>query len=490
MASTVRKTLRAGTSEPLAVYLENLDLVAFPDSDYQDALEAFLRKKYHAKDISVVIAIGPATLRFLLRARSRLWSDAPVIFSVVDEDTPAQLHLPPDVTGRTIRLSPKDMVATARAIVPNLSGIVLVGDPFTQDSFRKHFMEELPAVSTGLTVTDLTGLPMAELKEREAALPERTAILYTNIYKDGAGVNYVPREALETIAKSANRPIVVDTETFVGYGGVGGFAAGPVSIGEDAARVALRILGGENISKIPVQPTGDLTKPVFDWRELKRWGVSESRLPPASEIRFRELDAWERYHWLIIGIFAALALQGVVISLLLLERRRRRAAELESRRRLLEVVHLNRTAAAGALSASIAHELNQPLGAILSNADAAELLLDSNPSELNKVREALSDIRLANERASEILHRVGRLLKRRLSVEAQQFDLNDAIAEALHILSPEALKRGVHIERQWRHAIAFSTCGSSASAASYNESGNQRHGRHGGCPSRSRFHKR
>ena len=109
MASTVRKTLRTGTSEPLAVYVENLDLVAFPDSDYQDALEAFLREKYRAKDIRVVIAIGPATLRFLLHARARLWSDAPVIFSVVDEDTPAQLHLPPDVTGRTIRLSPKDM---------------------------------------------------------------------------------------------------------------------------------------------------------------------------------------------------------------------------------------------------------------------------------------------------------------------------------------------------------------------------------------------
>lgn len=442
MTSTVRNALRASTSEPLAVYVENLDLVAFPDSDYQDALEAFLREKYHAKDIGVIIAVGPASLRFLLRARPRLWSDAPVIFSVMDEDTPAELRLPPGVTGRTIRLSPKDMVAAARAIVPELKGIALVGDPFSQDSFRKHFLEELPAISAGLEIMDLTGWSMSKLKERVAVLPERTAILYTNIYKDGDGVNYVPREALQTIAEVANQPIVVDTETFIGYGGVGGFVAGPVNIGEDAAKGALRILSGEKASDIPVQPTGDLTKPVFDWRQLKRWGVSESRLPPGSEIRFREPSAWELYYWQIIVIFAALAVQGIVISLLLIERRRRLAAELESRGRLLEVAHLNRTAAAGALSASIAHELNQPLGAVLSNADAAELLLDSNPSELKPIRDILSDIRLANQRASEILHRVGKLLKRSPSVEAQ-FDLNEAVTEALHIVSPEALKRTV-----------------------------------------------
>jgi signal transduction histidine kinase len=443
MTTTVRNSLRAGTSEPLAVYVENLDLVAFSDSHYQDALESFLHEKFQAKDIGLIIAIGPATLKFLLRARPRLWSDVPVIFSVVDEDIPAQLHLPPDVTGRTIRLSPKDMLATARVIVPNLSGIALVGDPFAQDSYRRHFLEELPAISAGLDIMDLTGLPMAELKKRVASLPERTAILYTNIYKDGAGVNYVPREALEELAEVANRPIIVDTDTFVGYGGVGGFVAGPVSIGEDAAKVALRILGGEKISEIPVQPTGDLTRPAFDWRQLERWGVNESSLPPGSEIRFRGPSAWEQYHWQIVGFFTALALQGIVISLLLIERRRREAAELESRGRLLEVVHLNRTAAAGALSASIAHELNQPLGAILSNADAAELLLDSNPSELKPIREILSDIRLANQRASEILQRVGKLLKRRPNVEAQEFDLNDAIAEALRIVSPEALKRSV-----------------------------------------------
>src|SRR6516162_6422203 len=116
---------------------------------------------------------------------------------------------------------------------------------------------------------------MDDVKRRVAALPEKTAILYTNIYQDGAGVNFAPRNALTTIAELANRPIIIDTETFIGFGPVGGFVADPGSIGVDAADVALRVLGGESVSKIPIQPDNNRTKPIFDWRQLQRWGVSE-----------------------------------------------------------------------------------------------------------------------------------------------------------------------------------------------------------------------
>jgi C4-dicarboxylate-specific signal transduction histidine kinase len=110
---------------------------------------------------------------------------------------------------------------------------------------------------------------------------------------------------------------------------------------------------------------------------------------------------------------------------------------------MLEVIHLNRTAGAGVLSASIAHELNQPLGAIQSNADAAEILLATNPPDVDQMRDVLADIRSANQRAAEIIQNVRKLLKQRTGDEAQVFDLNDAITDAVRILDPEARKRGV-----------------------------------------------
>jgi C4-dicarboxylate-specific signal transduction histidine kinase len=137
-------------------------------------------------------------------------------------------------------------------------------------------------------------------------------------------------------------------------------------------------------------------------------------------------------------------LQAALISGLLVERQRRIAAEVESRRRLVELAHLNRTAAVGAMSASIAHELNQPLGAILSNTEAAELLLAANPLDLSQIKEILADIRQADLRAGEIIVSLRGLLKRK-DVERQEIELREVIANVAHLLEPEAKERNVQM---------------------------------------------
>jgi signal transduction histidine kinase len=188
-----------------------------------------------------------------------------------------------------------------------------------------------------------------------------------NIYLNNEGATYFPRDALVEIAKVANRPIVVDAETFIGYGAIGGLVADPSRLGEDAANVTLRILCGESASQIPILPNGNRMRPIFDWRQLQRWGVNESRLPPGSEIRFRELSAWKRYRWQIVAIAGALLAQLVLIVGLFYEHRRRRLAEITSRQRLTELARINRRNMAGELTASIAHEVKQPLAAITAN---------------------------------------------------------------------------------------------------------------------------
>src|SRR6185295_9601360 len=112
---------------------------------------------------------------------------------------------------------------------------------------------------------------------------------------------------------------------------------------------------------------------------------------------------------------------------------------LESRGRLMEVIHLNRTAAAGVLSASFSHELNQPLGAILSNTEAAEMLLTTDPPDVGQVMEILADIRRDDQRAGEIIKHLSGLLKKKSQTELQEFDLNDAVRGAVHVIDPEAL---------------------------------------------------
>jgi signal transduction histidine kinase len=106
---------------------------------------------------------------------------------------------------------------------------------------------------------------------------------------------------------------------------------------------------------------------------------------------------------------------------------------------------LNRTATAGVLSASVAHELTQPLGAIQSYAEAAEEYLKADPSNIGRIETILAAIRRDDERAVDIIRRLRGLFRKRTEIELQDFDLNDTIGAALDILLPEATKRGVEL---------------------------------------------
>lgn len=132
-----------------------------------------------------------------------------------------------------------------------------------------------------------------------------------------------------------------------------------------------------------------------------------------------------------------------MVTWLLVERRRRQLIELELRQRLLEVIHLNSAATASVLSASVAHELNQPLGAIQSYTEAAEIYLKADHPNLVQVQEILANIRRDNNRASEIMSHLRGLLKKRIAAELEEFNVNDVIRELLRFLEPEASKRGV-----------------------------------------------
>src|SRR5262249_15226136 len=155
-----------------------------------------------------------------------------------------------------------------------------------------------------------------------------------------------------------------------------------------AARFALRILDGEKASDIPIANSEEIPRPVFDWRQLQRWRISESRLPVGSEIRFRSPTAWEQYRLEIMLISAVLVLQSLLIGRLIYERRRRRKAEVEASRRMAELAHMNRSAAIGQMSASIVHEINQPLAAMVMNAGTGLRWLAKDTPNIEKAAHA------------------------------------------------------------------------------------------------------
>jgi signal transduction histidine kinase len=335
---------------------------------------------------------------------------------------------------------------TAKALVPGLKRIAVVGDPIEGQTYRHPHKKELPTIDEDVELIDLTGLPMDELRKRVATLPEDAAIFYTTLIVGSGGAHYDPNEALELVAEVANRPIVIDQESRLGHGGTGGFLLQAAPIGEATARIVLRLFNGESASSIPIM-VGEFVKPVFDWRELKRWNIPEARLPSGSEIRFREYGPWEQYRLQIIAIFAALLLQAALIGWLIYEIGRRQRAEIQSRSSMAELTHMNRRATAGQLSASLTHEINQPLASMVTRASAALRWLRAEQPNLEKAVAALEAIVAAGLRAGDIVASVRAMFKKDAPQKVST-DINQTILTVLSIVRVELQKHGVELQTQ------------------------------------------
>ena len=437
----VHSTLDAKFTKDYVIYSESLDFGHFSGPDYDATLHAFFKNKYKDKPISVIVALGAEALKFVSRMRAEFWPSAPIVFVTFFDATTL---VPSNATGVFASRRFQDLVKSAQDLVPDLARIAVVGERLDLQPLRRQYKIEAQQLTKDLNVIDLTGLPVEEVKKRVASLPSDAAIAYTPIYTDETGSNHNPGEVLEVLAEVASRPIVVNSETLIGKGATGGIVLSAEELAREAGWRIARILSGEAAASIPIA-TGSFTRPVFDARQLKRWGISELALPSGSDLRFRELNVWDQYRWQIVAVAILVLAQTLGIILLYYEHRRRHFAEREAHQHLLEVTKMDRAMTASAMSASIAHELNQPLSAILNNAETAEILLASKSPDWDLLKEILADIRRDDHRAIDIIKHLRTMLKQgELSV--QDVDLNELVNDTIRLFKPRATEQDVAIE--------------------------------------------
>lgn len=436
---SVRKRLLEATEGKVDLFSEFLDLSRFPEKVHTDRMARYLSEKYAARRPDVVVALGEEATSFIVTNRDAIAPNAKIVFCGFGGSDVTSMSLPSDVVGAFSEYDIAKTLAMARGLQPDARDLFIVGGSSDFDrSWLATARKDLAGPATGLRTTYLENLTIDEFEDRVSRVPEASIIMVLTVFSDSSGRNFIPQNALHRIAAKASAPVYGPYSTYVGQGAVGGNTVTFESVGAAAAELAVDAIAGKQIANINVPQTY-----IADARQLKRWGLAESRLPAGTVESFREPTMWQQYWPVIVGIVAAFALQGSIITGLLLERRRRRYAEHNARLRLLELVHLNQSATAGALSASIAHELNQPLGAIRSNVETAEVLLQREHPDINLIQQILVDIRDDDQRASDIIIRLRGLLKKRSEIDLQEFDLNDVIASAIQILHAEAEQKNV-----------------------------------------------
>ena len=123
----------------------------------------------------------------------------------------------------------------------------------------------------------------------------------------------------------------------------------------------------------------------------------------------------------------------------------RKHAEQETLRLRQEIAHVSRVSMMGQLATSLAHEINQPLGAILRNAEAAELFMQHESPDLDEIRAILADIRKDDQRAGTVIDRMRALLKRH-DLDTRPLDTGECVGDAAGLVQADAASRNVKLE--------------------------------------------
>ena len=569
--SVFRQVLTARMNRPITLYSEHLDFSRFDSPNYREQTLSWYQTKYAGHRVDAILAAGKLSFEIAQKLRSAQWPDAPIIF-VGLTSSEAGVSPPAKTTGVTFEFPFQQVLDLIGEVCPEVEQVVFVSSkrlsyPGVEDAGGVPKLVS----QKGWQWRSIVGLPMAETKAQLAQLPPRSVIFYEALWVDGKGVEYVPRDALTEMRRAASAPIFGMSETYVGYGMAGGCCLNFGKLGGEVAEKIAQVFHRTGDELPPVTASRALDV-IFDWGEMKRWGLDMGRLPAGSEVRGRPLSLWETHRKEALIGGSALLLQSGLIGALLWQTARRRSAEkgarssaehaslaaesaelglwtweqgddrfwatarckdfygfeggreingrellkrvhpedreqtiqtwrqlfdgdltcedehrvvlptgelrvirIWGRRRLdlesgllqitgvmmdvtdrrkaerdwqehlAHLAHATRVATLGELSASLVHEMNQPLTAILNNAYSAKMLLSREPLDVPKIQESVDDILACDERASEVIRRIQDLM-RKSPPALKPLSMASILDETLRMIRHDFTMRQVQVQ--------------------------------------------
>jgi PAS domain-containing protein len=327
----MRESLSANTQRNVEFYVDDLDTMRFPSAEFESQFLRLLRLKYQGRKIDLLMAVGPDALRFAQRHRADIWPGVPIVFYSVAGDSLQGLQLQPEVTGIILPFDLPGTIELAMGLQANAKRIVVVSGTSNYDqNWLRRAREALRRYENRFDISYWINQRLPELLEALRKLPPDAIVLYLSFSRDADGDSFVPRDMARSLAEASGAPVYGILGTYLGQGVVGGSVPSFAAHGKLAGEIAMRVLSGQKAGEIPVQPSAAAVA-TLDWRQLQRWNISESRLPPGAIVLFRPPSLWTEYRFYVIGAVAIVALQGLMIGGLLLQRSSRRRAEEERR---------------------------------------------------------------------------------------------------------------------------------------------------------------
>jgi PAS domain S-box-containing protein len=521
----------------------------------------------------MIITMYPEALEFVLKDCLDIFPDVPILGMYL----PLGFKLPKTkrrLIGHSASLDVLGTFEIALKLVPGAKRVYVVSgahelDRTVEDLARR----DLKKWEGRLEFRYLNEMSFGDILVALSTAPPDTIILLLIYSQDVNGRNYTSNALPQQLNQVSTAPIFSLLDSALGHGIVGGSLINFERIGAKAGELVLDVLSGTPTTKsipgfLDVPPV-----PMFDWRQLRRWNLSESALPKGSIVVNREFTFWDLKYY-IIGALVFIMAQAFLIAGLLLQRRRKRSAEeslrqkteeldqffslslellciantdgyfvrlnpawerslgysreelmakqffdfvhpedldktrevvsslasqqrplhfgnrhrckdgtyrwlewtaapagnliyaaarditerlkeeVEAREHREELAHVTRVAMMGELTTSLAHEINQPLTAILSNAEAAQRFLSQASPDISEVRQILEDIIRDDRRANDVVRKVRALVKKE-KLRDEPLDLNEVMLVVVDLIRADSLLQGLSIATDLSPGLAM-----------------------------------
>jgi signal transduction histidine kinase len=437
--ATITKVLYAHPAIEIDYYAEFLENEEFGETA-DASLRDYIRAKFRDRPLDIVLANTAPAVQFALRHRAELFPGVPLVFVAAAPPVELLRREIPGVTGIVRDPSQAETLEVALKLHPGTTRVHVVAYAPAVDGYQQRVQGQLMPSAQRVTVTFANEPTLEEALVAIKHLPADSLLLYARYSPITKGRVIFPDEMLPQIAEASPVPTYSAIETNLGKGVVGGMMRNEIASYVRLGETTLRILEGEKPENIPIEAIR--MAPLFDWRELQRWGIAESRLPAGSVVRYRHPSLWSEYKVTVLSAAGVLALQSLLIAGLLHQRRARRKAEVESRRNLALAADASRRQTMSALTSAIAHELGQPLTSMIHNAQAGRMMITANHTTLDTMDEILSDIESEGVQATQIIDRLRTMLRSR-QLDKKPVDLHAVIHESLALAAQEMRARQI-----------------------------------------------
>jgi signal transduction histidine kinase len=441
--SGLRQTINANPGQPIQIFSESLDEPEFGGDRYELTMATYLHDKYAERPLGAVLTLNDTALRFILRYRERLFPGVPIVYAGATRNW---LHsmptLPPDIVGVPVGFDFAGTVEQALKWHPRATHLVVVIGASKQDDWEPLVRPEITPILGHVQAEYLMGLTLPVLEKHLRELGSDSVVLTFGFFQDGDGRSYLLHDSAALVAAASSAPVYTPVETLMGTGVVGGRVLSYEQIGRQAGEILGRLFNGQpGWQRMPKAPASVLQ---VDWRQIKRWGIDPEQIPADAVVSYRPPTLWQAYRNAVLGAVTIIVLLSVLVASLLLERLRRRRAEITMQRQHTALAHASRLAVAGELTAAIAHEINQPLGAVQTNADTAEVILQAGGDRREDLLRLVGRIRNDNLRASQVIKRLRALLARQ-EARRQPLELNAVLTDVEAFLRPELQRRDMSL---------------------------------------------